>query len=78
MIASSWTRVCFLPYFKHLFYLEPWEGFSIVLCSVLDEYLKVVLVVITEWAETEDRRASGISAAVGRWREAEQMDTTFK
>lgn len=78
MIASSWTQVCFLPYFKHLFYLELWEGFSIVLCSVLDEYLKVVLVVIREQAETEDRRALGISAAVVRWREVEQRDTMFK
>lgn len=77
MIASSWTQV-FLPHFKHLFYLELWEGFSIVLCSVLDEYLKVVLVMITEQAETGDRRVLGISAAVVRWREAEQTDTMFK
>lgn len=78
MIASSWTQVCFLPHFKHLFYLELWEGFSIVLCSVLDEYLKVALVMITEQAETGDRRVLGISAAVVRWREAEQTDTMFK
>lgn len=78
MIASNWTQVCFLPHFKHLFYLELWEGFSIVLCSVLDEYLKVVLVMITEQAETGDRRVLGISAAVVRWREAEQTDTMFK
>lgn len=45
---------------------------------MLDEYLKVVLVVITEYAETGDRRISGISAAVVRWREAVQMDTMFK
>lgn len=38
----------FSPIFQDFSYLEPWEGFSSVLCSVLDEYLKVVLMVITE------------------------------
>lgn len=33
---------------------------------------------IREQAETEDRRALGIWAAVERWREAEQRDTIFK